>query len=182
MYGKEGPGLSGGGELESMDMLMTGQGVEGSACPPVPFAWSPDFIHDEETSVPFTFNASATQPIQNYVMDPSIGVDIPFDGALGPVGHATTPKTNQWIAHVDQNASEERSESPVDDEVLQAYDKMTEVCVRLTQTEFSTKYLVQSRLGYCVMGQRRLIDGVRIASSRGICMIQQLSYTTLLNA
>lgn len=177
IYGKASHEHQSGEEAELMDFSMTAQAIGSSASTPAGFAWSADLNPGEGSTTPFMLNANAAESFQNYLMDPSIDVELPFDGSLDLVGNHASNQ-DQWLVHVDPEPSQERSTSPIDDEVLQAYDKMAGVCVRLTQIQVSFQFLPPPTLD-CIPSQKPgLIVNLRTASNRGISMTQQPHYTS----
>lgn len=172
-YAKPASELSSGGESRSMDVSMSGQLLGTSADTLMPFDWSTGPTHDDEASGPFMLNLNATESLQDFLMDPSIDVDLPSHGSLGLVDYYGPDKPSQWIAQVNQNASDERSVSPVDEEVLRSYDKMGPVCVRLARAEIPRNLCYNPRR-MAMATKPRLTDCLRTPSSRGTCTTQRL--------
>lgn len=73
--------------------------------------------------------STATDSIQNYVMDATFDGDIPMDPFINFMGNSITPTQDQWLAQTEQGPVTERPSSPVDEEIMRAYKKMAGFCV-----------------------------------------------------
>jgi hypothetical protein len=60
--------------------------------------------------------------------------DIPMDPFMGLMGNDSTPARDQWLARMDQWSITERPDSPADEEIVTAYQKMACFCVSLDFT------------------------------------------------
>ena len=75
---------------------------------------------------------TATESLQNYVMDATFNGDLPVDPTIGFMGNGISPTQDQWLVQTEQGPVTERPSSPVDEEVMRAYEKMADFCVSPT--------------------------------------------------
>lgn len=83
---------------------------------------------------------SATESMQDYVMDATINGDISMDPFINLMGNSITPTQDQWLVPIEQGPMTERPSSPADEEIIRAYEKMAGFCVRPIQISLPVEY------------------------------------------
>ncbi|RYP50608.1 hypothetical protein DL768_003890 [Monosporascus sp. mg162] len=110
----------------SMERLASGS----PACAPFALGRSPDMNYlgtipmDSQLSVA----ATATESMQNHVMDATIDSDILMDPFIDLMGNNITPPEDQWLVQIEHEPTTERPSSPVDKDILRSYEKMAHFC------------------------------------------------------
>ena len=77
---------------------------------------------------------SATESMQDYVMDATIDGDISMDRFINLMGNSITLTQGQWLVQMEQGPMTERPSSPADEEIIRAYEKMAGFCVSPVQS------------------------------------------------
>lgn len=83
---------------------------------------------------------SATESMQDYVMDTTIDGDISMDPFINLMGNSITPTQDQWLVPIEQGPMTERPSSPADEEIIRAYEKMAGLCVSPIQIPLPVEY------------------------------------------
>ncbi|KIX07349.1 uncharacterized protein Z518_02002 [Rhinocladiella mackenziei CBS 650.93] len=98
---------------------------------PVAPGRSPNLNDLGTLSMDSQLGVATTESVQNDMMDACFDGDFPTDPFINLMGNSITPNQDQWLAQIEQGAVHERPSSPVDEEVIRAYEKMAGVCAHV---------------------------------------------------
>lgn len=96
------------------------------------------------------FGVATTEHLQNYSVDTCFDGDTSMDPFIDILDDSIMPNPDQWLVQLEQGEINERTSSPVDQEVVRAYAKMAGVCVRPIHLHPPSASLPSSALVCCL--------------------------------